>query len=198
MIGVQSSLIMFPINILIVSIFRHTQPRKPCCCKCKRETPDAPGRMCFSQADTQAANENVTLETVMKVGVHIQYTKIVFLLIFKGVIVNLRYFIRPSFFPQWWKWNWSDFYSQDISRIAHSLSKTVKSNIPCTEFGLEQQIDINAVLSVVEGFIKLGSNTKLQLPGEGPLWRVNPIIFGAVQSCYALGAIRPYFDRFAL
>ncbi|XP_056899463.1 polycystic kidney disease protein 1-like 2 [Takifugu flavidus] len=119
MIGVQSSLIMFPINILIVSIFRHTQPRKPCCCKCKRETPDVPGRTCFSQADTQAANENVTLETVMK----------------------------------------------DISRIAHSLSKTVKSSIPCTEFVLEQQIDINAVLSVVEGFIKLGSNTKPQLPG---------------------------------
>uniref|UniRef100_A0A3B4U890 Leptin n=1 Tax=Seriola dumerili TaxID=41447 RepID=A0A3B4U890_SERDU len=48
------------------------------------------------------------------------------------------------------------FLSQDITRIAHSLSKTVKSNIPCTasEFGPGQQVDINAVLSVVEDFIR--------------------------------------------
>lgn len=71
MIGVQSSLIMFPINILIVSIFRYTRPRESCCCKRKREIPDVLGHTYSSQVDTQAANENVTLETVMKVGVHI-------------------------------------------------------------------------------------------------------------------------------
>lgn len=69
MIGVQSSLIMFPINILIVSIFRHTRPQEPCCCKSKRDTPDMHGRTCFSPTDTQAVNDNVTLEAVMKVCV---------------------------------------------------------------------------------------------------------------------------------
>lgn len=104
-----------------------------------------------------------------------------FLLIIRGVIVNLSHFILPSFFSSVVKIKLI-FYSQDISTITHSLSKTVKSNIPYTEFGHEQQIDINAVLSVVEGFIKQGSNTTPQLPGEGPLWRVNPIIFSAVRA----------------
>lgn len=84
MIGIQSSLIMFPINILIVSIFRHTRPREPCCCKSKRDTPDMPGRTCFSQEDTQAVKDIVTLETVMKVCV---------LLFYRGVINNIRYSI---------------------------------------------------------------------------------------------------------
>lgn len=84
MIGIQSSLIMFPINILIVSIFRHTRPREPCCCKSKRHTPDMPGRTCFSPEDTQAVNDIVTLETVMKVCV---------LLVYRGVIINIRYSI---------------------------------------------------------------------------------------------------------
>ncbi|KAM4731296.1 polycystin-1-like protein 2 [Anableps anableps] len=35
MVGVQSSLIMFPINILIVSIFRNTRPRETSCCQSK-------------------------------------------------------------------------------------------------------------------------------------------------------------------
>lgn len=73
MIGVQSSLIMFPINILIVSIFRHTRPREPCCCNSKRDTSDMPGSTCFSPADSQAINDNVTLETVMKVCVLLFY-----------------------------------------------------------------------------------------------------------------------------
>lgn len=39
MIGVQSSLIMFPVNILIVSIFRYTRPRnQPCCSRKTRKT----------------------------------------------------------------------------------------------------------------------------------------------------------------
>lgn len=53
------------------------------------------------------------------------------------------------------------FLSQDITRIAHLLSKTVRSNIPCakSEFGPGQQVDINAVLSVVEDFIKQNNKT---------------------------------------
>ncbi|XP_039674212.1 polycystic kidney disease protein 1-like 2 [Perca fluviatilis] len=109
-IGVQSSLIMFPINILIVTIFRNTRPRETSCCKRKTEKPEALEQTFFSQTASTDMNVNVTLDTVIK----------------------------------------------DITRIAHSLSKTVKSNIPCTEskFGPGQPVDINAVLSVVEDFIK--------------------------------------------
>lgn len=51
------------------------------------------------------------------------------------------------------------FLPQDISRIAHSLSKTMKSNIPYTEFGPGQQVDISAVLFMVEDFIKQNNKT---------------------------------------
>ncbi|TKS67513.1 Polycystic kidney disease protein 1-like 2 PC1-like 2 protein [Collichthys lucidus] len=110
MIGVQSSLIMFPVNILIVSVFRNTRPWETACCKRKTEKPDALEQTSSPKSATNNINVNVTLETVIK----------------------------------------------DITRIAHSLSKTVKSNIPCTEpeFGPGQQVDINTVLSVVEDFIK--------------------------------------------
>lgn len=101
---------------------------------------------------------------------------------YRGVIINVRYSILcssvvihenniyPNFvvgFSVVW------FLCQDITRITHSLSNTVKSNIPCTKFGPEQQTDINAVLSVMEGFIKQSNKTKPQLPGESLLWRVN-------------------------
>ncbi|XP_022597025.1 polycystic kidney disease protein 1-like 2 [Seriola dumerili] len=115
MIGVQSSLIMFPVNVLIVSIFRNTRPWETSCCKRKTEKTDAleqerTSQTPSSQTDTTNTNVNVTLDVIIK----------------------------------------------DITRIAHSLSKTVKSNIPCTasEFGPGQQVDINAVLSVVEDFIR--------------------------------------------
>lgn len=53
------------------------------------------------------------------------------------------------------------FLLQDITRISHSLSKTVKSNMPFTEteFGPEKQVDINAALSVLEDFIKQNNKT---------------------------------------
>lgn len=69
MIGVQSSLIMFPINILIVSVFRQARSRESRCCKSKRDAPNVPGRTRVSPTDTQAVNHDVTLETVMKVRV---------------------------------------------------------------------------------------------------------------------------------
>ncbi|XP_034417690.1 polycystic kidney disease protein 1-like 2 [Cyclopterus lumpus] len=100
MVGVQSSLIMFPINILIVSIFRNARPRETSCCKRKAKKTDENSS---SQA-TSARNVNVTVDTVVK---------------------------------------------------------TMKSNAPCTEceFGPGQQVDINAVLSTVEDFIKLNNKT---------------------------------------
>ncbi|KAM9346888.1 polycystin-1-like protein 2 [Symphorus nematophorus] len=126
MIGVQSSLIMFPINILIVSIFRYTRPRETSCCRRKTEKPDALEQTSSSETATTNVNVNVTLETLIK----------------------------------------------DITRIIHSLSKNMKSNIPPaeSEFGPGQQVDINAVLAVVEDFIKQNSKTsdttesKTQLP----------------------------------
>uniref|UniRef100_A0A668RUR2 Polycystic kidney disease 1 like 2a n=1 Tax=Oreochromis aureus TaxID=47969 RepID=A0A668RUR2_OREAU len=78
MIGVQSSLIMFPVNILIVSIFRFTRPREFSCChrkKKKKNTQD-------SSATTDMTN-SVSLDLIIK----------------------------------------------DITRIAHLLSKTIKSNV---------------------------------------------------------------------
>ncbi|XP_010795554.1 polycystic kidney disease protein 1-like 2, partial [Notothenia coriiceps] len=111
-IGVQSSLIMFPVNILIVSIFRNTRPRETSCCKCKTEEPDAEQTF-VSPSNTNNMSVNVTLDTVI----------------------------------------------MGIKRIAQSLSKTMKSNIPCTEsgFGPAQQVDINAVLSTVEHFITMNN-----------------------------------------
>lgn len=57
--------------------------------------------------------------------------------------------------------------------MAHLVSKTVKSNVPCSDFGPGGQLDINAVLSVVEDFIKVGkqsgdgeNNAGPQLSGE--------------------------------
>ncbi|XP_034549878.1 polycystic kidney disease protein 1-like 2 [Notolabrus celidotus] len=118
MIGVQSSLIMFPVNILIVSIFRNTQPRETLCCKRKGVKPDALEQLSVSQ--TVPDNVNVSLDTVIK-------SKL----------------------------------AKDLTRIALSLSKTVKSNIPSKEpeFGPGQHVDINAVLSVVEDFIKQNNKT---------------------------------------
>uniref|UniRef100_A0A7N6C1Z9 Polycystic kidney disease 1 like 2a n=1 Tax=Anabas testudineus TaxID=64144 RepID=A0A7N6C1Z9_ANATE len=103
MVGVQSSLIMFPVNFLIVTIFRQTCPREMSCCKRKTGKAEAPS--------SQTATTNMS----------------------------------------------------DITRIAHSLSKNVKSNIPC-QLGPGQQVDISDVLSVVENFIrqnnKVGENTQ--------------------------------------
>ncbi|XP_038575816.1 polycystic kidney disease protein 1-like 2 [Micropterus salmoides] len=102
-IGIQSSLIMFPLNILIVSIFRKT-PRKVSINKHKTK-----------KTDTLQHNVNITLDVVI----------------------------------------------EDITRIARLLSKTVKSNKQCLESELRpgQQVDIHAVLSVVEDFIKQNNKT---------------------------------------
>lgn len=68
MIGVQSSLIMFPVNILIVSIFRNTRPRETSCWKRRKEKPDALEQTSVSQTPPTNVNVNVTLETVIKAG----------------------------------------------------------------------------------------------------------------------------------
>lgn len=66
MIGVQSSLIMFPVNILIVSIFRNTRPWESCCSKSNTEMR---GNALEQTGSLQsAADQTVSLETVVKVS----------------------------------------------------------------------------------------------------------------------------------
>uniref|UniRef100_A0A665VIF9 Polycystic kidney disease 1 like 2a n=1 Tax=Echeneis naucrates TaxID=173247 RepID=A0A665VIF9_ECHNA len=70
MIGVQSSLIMFPVNILIVSIFRNTHPWDMSCCKNKTKKPDAleqEKNLRTPSPQIATANINVTLDTIIKV-----------------------------------------------------------------------------------------------------------------------------------
>lgn len=66
MIGVQSSLIMFPVNILIVSIFRNTRPWESCCSKSNTEMR---GNTLEQTGSLQsAADQTVSFETVVKVS----------------------------------------------------------------------------------------------------------------------------------
>uniref|UniRef100_A0A7N6A255 Polycystic kidney disease 1 like 2a n=1 Tax=Anabas testudineus TaxID=64144 RepID=A0A7N6A255_ANATE len=64
MVGVQSSLIMFPVNFLIVTIFRQTCPREMSCCKRKTGKAEAPS----SQTATTNMSASVTLDSIINVG----------------------------------------------------------------------------------------------------------------------------------
>lgn len=74
MVGVQSSLIMFPINILIVSVFRNTCPRVSSCCQ--RKTKKASRRQQKSSIQTTSlkpgtttsSTGSCTLDTIIKVS----------------------------------------------------------------------------------------------------------------------------------
>lgn len=71
MIGVQSSLIMFPVNILIVSIFRNTRPRETSCCRRKQPDPleqESILHTVSSQASAANMNASATLDIIIKVG----------------------------------------------------------------------------------------------------------------------------------
>lgn len=67
------------------------------------------------------------------------------------------------------------FLPQDIKTIAHSLSNTMKNNIPYTEFGPGQQDDVSAVLFMVEDFIKQNNKasetSELKSQGRHNLFR---------------------------
>ncbi|KAJ3593029.1 hypothetical protein NHX12_005367 [Muraenolepis orangiensis] len=68
MIGFQSSIIMFPINLLIVSIFRNTRPRQ----RTSAKQPDAAklgksgGRVCPTQTSPQKELKDISPDTVIK------------------------------------------------------------------------------------------------------------------------------------
>lgn len=73
MIGVQSSIVMFPINLLIVSIFRNTRPqeRSP---KTDASKQEKTGRVSPSQTSSPLKElKDITPDTVMKVRKHIFY-----------------------------------------------------------------------------------------------------------------------------
>ncbi|XP_076018063.1 polycystin-1-like protein 2 [Genypterus blacodes] len=131
LIGIQSSLIMFPVNLLIVGIFRYARPHEIICCKRKAKRRDSTEHESYSRLflpQTYTDVKEITLKSVFK----------------------------------------------DISDIAVSLSKSQKSIKPSTEsdFGLGEQVDINAALSVVEDFIRQNKSidyddatAQLHLPG---------------------------------
>uniref|UniRef100_A0A8C7KXB5 Polycystic kidney disease 1 like 2a n=1 Tax=Oncorhynchus kisutch TaxID=8019 RepID=A0A8C7KXB5_ONCKI len=66
MIGVQSSIIMFPINLLIVSIFRNTRPRETKPGKPKAEQQGKTGRVTPSQPPSPQRERELTPDTVIK------------------------------------------------------------------------------------------------------------------------------------
>lgn len=71
MIGVQSSIIMFPINLLIVSIFRNTRPRERDA-KTDASKQGKTGRVSPSQnSSPQKELKDITPDTVIKVRKHI-------------------------------------------------------------------------------------------------------------------------------
>lgn len=64
MIGVQSSLIMFPVNFLIVTIFRQTRPRELSCCRRKTKKVYS-----VEPENTQTTRSGVSLDMIISVGV---------------------------------------------------------------------------------------------------------------------------------
>ncbi|XP_045071188.1 LOW QUALITY PROTEIN: polycystic kidney disease protein 1-like 2, partial [Coregonus clupeaformis] len=68
MIGIQSSIIMFPINLLIVSIFRNTRPRetKPGKPKAEGSKQGKTGRVSPSQPPSPQRERELTPDTVIK------------------------------------------------------------------------------------------------------------------------------------
>ncbi len=73
MIGVQSSIIMFPINLLIVSIFRNTRPREKAA-KTDASKQGKTGRVSPSQTSSpQKELKDITPDTVIKVSKQMSY-----------------------------------------------------------------------------------------------------------------------------
>lgn len=138
MIGVQSSIIMFPINLLIVSIFRNTRPRekagKTDACKQGKTVRVSPSQT----SSPQKQMKNITPDTVIKVTSINLSTNLKFYLLCSAYLTHLM----------WW------FLHQDIKRIAQSLSKAMKSPLPQLDLRPGQQADINTLLSLVEDIIR--------------------------------------------
>lgn len=69
MIGIESSLIMFPVNFIIVTIFRQTCPREMSCFKCKTAKADATELANTLQTPSSTnMSASVTLDSITDVG----------------------------------------------------------------------------------------------------------------------------------
>lgn len=66
MIGIQSSLIMFPVNFIIVTIFRQTCPREMSCCQ--RTTVKADATELAQSPSSTNTRASVTLDSITNVG----------------------------------------------------------------------------------------------------------------------------------
>lgn len=69
MIGVQSSIIMFPINLLIVSIFRNTRPREKDTKTNASNQGKTGGQVSPSESSSKKELKDITPDTVIKVSV---------------------------------------------------------------------------------------------------------------------------------
>lgn len=67
MIGIQSSIIMFPINLLIVSIFRNTRPRERDTKTVSSKRAEAGEASPPPNSNTEKHIKDVTPDTVIKV-----------------------------------------------------------------------------------------------------------------------------------
>lgn len=68
MIGVQSSIIMFPVNLLIVTIFRITRPRKKKEVAIIQETKTGSPKQEKKLAERWRIQTDITIDIVVKVG----------------------------------------------------------------------------------------------------------------------------------
>lgn len=68
MIGIQSSIIMFPVNLLIVTIFRSTRPRKKKEVAIIQESKPGSPKHEKKLAERWCIQTDITTEIVVKVG----------------------------------------------------------------------------------------------------------------------------------
>lgn len=68
MIGIQSSIIMFPVNLLIVTIFRITRPRKKKEVAIVQESKSESHKQEKTLAEKWRIQTDITIEIIIKVG----------------------------------------------------------------------------------------------------------------------------------
>ncbi len=148
MIGIQSSIIMFPINLLIVSIFRNARPREQKSeSSSKQQSKIDPKK----QGKTRRVSPNqpphnhhkeITPDTVIKASPSLRvWPKIVTSLCHNGEVL----------------WTFMNYYEllffQDVKRIAQSLYKVMRRPVPRIELD-STKTNINNLLSLVEEIIR--------------------------------------------
>ncbi|OWK61648.1 Polycystic kidney disease protein 1-like 2 [Lonchura striata] len=143
MIGFESSLLMFPINLLIVQIFRNVRPRPAQ--QGREKKPGKNGRVSPSLPPTPGATQaaSLTPEAVTK--------------------ASPTCLKRKANFP----------WCKDIRRIANSLFKALKTPSLTSALDLEKSANINTLLSLVEDVIcqqnRAGQGFYDEIKKDGPI-----------------------------